>query len=131
EKYFRNKDVNIVWGILHLIRQTAEADWPESILQIVIWLARNHPNPEGNAYVVHSKDDPKNKTVDTIKNSSFNCVRGEALFTLADLVGKHPEWLYKVRETVTDAADDVNDSVRFALPPLVSMFYGKEPAFAR
>ena len=131
EKYFRNKDVNIVWGILHLIRQTAEADWPESILQIVIWLARNHPNPEGNAYVVHSKDDPKNKTVDTIKNSSFNCVRGEALFTLADLVGKHPEWLYKVRETVTDAADDVNDSVRFALPPLASMFYGKEPAFAR
>lgn len=61
EKYFRNKDVNIVWGILHLIRQTAEADWPESILQIVIWLARNHPNPEGNAYVVHSKDDPKIK----------------------------------------------------------------------
>ena len=130
-KYFQSSDINVASGILHLIKLTFKEEWSEDILRIVTWLARNHPNPQENTYTVKSGDDKENKTVDTIRYSALNCIRGKALLTLADFVDKHPEQLYKVRETVTDAADDVNDSVRFALPPLISMFYEKDPAFAR
>lgn len=131
QKYSRSRDVNIASGILHLIELTSEEEWTENILMVVTWLALNHPNPQENTYTVKSGEDPENKTVDTIRHSSLNCVRGEAISTLADLVDKHSDWLYKVQKTVERAAEDINDSVRFALPHLLAQFYEKEPAFAR
>lgn len=131
QKYFQSSDVSVAFGVLHLIKLTAKEDWPEDILNIVTWLALHHPNPHKNTYTVQSEKDQENQTIDTIKNSSLNCVRGKALFTLAALIDKHPTWLYKAQKVVTDAADDTNDSVRFALPLLTSLFYQEKPAFAR
>lgn len=130
QKYSRNRDVNIASGILHLIELTSEEEWTENILRVVTWLALNHPNPQENTYTVESGEDPENKTVDTIRHSSLNCVRGQALSTLANLVDKHSDWLCKVQKTVERASEDINDSVRFALPLLLAQFYEKEPAFA-
>lgn len=130
-KFYRNPNNGIGLSILHLIRQTVEADWPEDVLSIVIWLALYHPDPQGSSYNVHSQKDPPNQTLDTIKTSAMNCVRGQALFTLAALVANRSTWLNKVQHTVIEASDDVNDSVRFAIPPLTSLFYPDDPDFCR
>lgn len=131
QKYFQHKDNVIVSAILDLICKTAENEWPEEILSIVMWLALHHPNPQENTYVSHSGEDPDDKTIQTIRNSALNCVRGKALFTLAALIDKHPEWLCKVKRTVEDAANDTNDSVRFALVQLAALFYQTDPDFVR
>ena len=128
-KFYRNPNNGIGLSILHLIRQTIEADWPEEVLSIVIWLALHHPDPQGSSYNVHSPEDPQNQTLDTIKTSAMNCVRGQAIFTLIPLVANRSTWLNKVQHTVIEASDDVNDSVRFALPLLASLFYQDNPDF--
>lgn len=131
QKYFRKTEDNIALGLLYFIDHAIEEDWPEEILSIAMWLARNHPNPQENTYVTRPVEDPENKTIDSIRNSALNCVRGKALLSMATIIQKHPEWLCKVQQTVEDAANDTNDSVRFALTHLTAMFYPQNPAFAR
>lgn len=131
QKYSQHKDNVIVSAILDLVLKTAENEWPEEILSMIMWLALHHPDPQENTYVAHSGEDPDDKTIQTIYNSALNCVRGKALFTLAALIDKHPEWLCKVKQTVEDAANDANDSVRFALVRLAALFYQTDPDFVR
>ena len=77
-------------GLLYFIDHAIEEDWPEEILSIAMWLARNHPNPQENTYVTRPVEDPENKTIDSIRNSALNCVRGKALLTMATIIEKTP-----------------------------------------
>lgn len=129
KRYGNFSDMNIAIGISRIIEKYAEHKWSEGILQIIQSIACSHSHPEGNEWETN-ENDPDAKTVDRVRNYSYNCARGCAIHAIAALIWKDSSLGEVFKEIIVSATNDRHASVRFAVMDCVLAYYNIDPGFA-
>lgn len=126
----RSNDMNLANAVCSVVEHHAKEVWPDDIIDLIVEIAINHPNPAKGEYTVTSSLDPENKSVDMLLNNALNCARGHAYQALSALFWEHPDLSNSLRSVLLAARSDPSDAVRFAALDCVIPFYNIDRSFA-
>lgn len=125
-----NTCANIIIAYCNCISSHAKADWPDTILDKVLYIAEAHPHPASDEFVVTSSSDPNHISRRDLLDNGNNCVRGAALRALSQFFMYHAEKTDKIKCCVAHGVNDGNPAVRYVLLDCVSLFLGRDNTFA-
>lgn len=114
-----------------MIDKRADEDWPEDIMDMLIDIARNHPDPEGSFYPVHGMNAGRDTSCSDLWQKAINCARGSALRTISDLIWQHPEGLERFEDILRASVEDGNPAVSFSAMQCVYAWYNIDRALTR
>lgn len=129
-RFYHYSDSNVAIALARLIRSRASEEWPDDVVDILSWIAIEHPEPKADEYPVTSSDDPEHISPDSLITNSINCARGCALNAIAALLWEHHTLGIKLKDVVETACSDMNVAVRFAVIPCALAYYNIDPNFS-
>lgn len=128
--YGHNRNRDIAIAIAHVIEKHANEIWPDDVINILVEIALNHPNPSEDEYSITSSSDPEHKSVESLRGNSINCARGCALYAIAALLWKHHDLGERFKSAILLASQDSNHAVYFAVMNCVLPYYKIERDFS-
>lgn len=129
-RFYRHSDSNVAIAIARLMQSRASEEWPDDIIDILIWIATEYPEPRTDEYSVTNSNDPEHISPDSLLTNSINCARGCALNAIAALLWEHRTLEIKLKDIIKTACSDMNAAVRFAVIPCALAYYNIDPGFA-
>ena len=102
----RDMAINFCWMVEH----RAEDKWSEKSVDILLYYALNHKDPEENKLNLHS-----DKTADQLYENTLNCVRGVAVRAMGQLLWSHENLYEKLVPVIKKLIDDPHPVVRMAV----------------
>lgn len=130
-KFCRQPGRELAIAFSHVIEKRANEDWPEDILQKLIDIAKNHPDPESHIVPAHTKNIDEETSCEDLWQASFNCARGCAIHAVTQLIWEHPDWSKRFRETLVVSVYDDNSAVLFSAMRLVHAWYNIDETCAK
>lgn len=88
-RYQHSENPSIVIAIARIIEKHAKQPWSDDVVRIIERIALHHPNPTEKEYGVTGEIDIEQLSVESLVNTSLNCVRGCALHAIGALLWKH------------------------------------------
>lgn len=113
-KFSNRDDINVVSSFCRAIRNRADDNWNDEILDMVSNIAINHKDPEEGKFNFWSSNDPEGKTVESLHSNALNCVRGSAALTIAALLRASQDRYDKLRDIVNAIVNDEHLAVNFS-----------------
>lgn len=113
-KFGGRDDINVATSFSRAIRNRADENWNDEVMDIVSSIAKNHANPEKGKMNVTSSEDKEGKTVNMLHSNSMNCVRGCAAGAVAALLWEDKERYGKLKKTVESVVYDKHLAVNMA-----------------
>lgn len=109
------KNPSIVIAIARIIEKHAKQPWSDDVVRIIERIALHHPNPTEKEYGVTGEIDIEQLSVESLVNTSLNCVRGCALPAIGASVWKHNDLGERFKDTILAESKDPNYAVRFSV----------------
>lgn len=119
-KFHNLEDRDMAISFCRLIRDRCDEVWSESILNKLGELARSHIDPlpnELSVYDVEWDGNIQNVKMDSLLNSSINCVRGAAAHAICLLLWKNGDLLEFFKKAIDTLVNDQHIVVRMAVVP--------------
>ena len=114
-KYQDNESRDIAQAITLIVHKNAIHNWPNDILSLLERYALSHPDPGPDEYSVTINDDDEHLSPRSLLNNAINCVRGNALRAIGQLIFHHHELGDRFRQVISEACNDCNDAVKFSV----------------
>lgn len=130
-KFCCNPSRNMAIAFSRAISERADDDWPEDIIEMLIDIARNHLDPEGDSYPVHGMNANGDTICNDLWQSSINCARGCALQAISDLIWHQSERRERFEGILCASVEDINPAVCFAAMRCVYAWYNVDRALTR
>ena len=129
-RYMTKTDISVNIAIARIIKNRAQEEWPDDILNHIESLATTHPDPEEDGFSVTRNDDPNHQSVVSLQNNAINCTRGCAAYAISALIWDKPELTKQFKSTVALLCMDNNPAVRFAALQCLLPIYNCDNEFA-
>jgi len=100
--------------ICSLIKNRKNEKWSQKILDILKDIAVNHKNPEIGKPNVTNNEDKEMRSFDMLQSNAINCVRGEAVQAIAQLLWNDSSLFKHFKDTIEKLALDENPAVKLA-----------------
>ncbi len=126
DKFFVMNDREEAIAFCRLLRDRAEEEWPDRVIDKLIELAIKHPDLEAGKLNVHSSG--WNGNMDTTSmndlfNNTINSVRGVAAHAIGELLWENPLLLPKLKPAIDSLVIDPHIVIRMAaVYPLLPVF---------
>ena len=122
-KFCRQPSRELAIAFAGVVEKRASEDWPEDIVQALIDIALNHPDPEESTIPAHSSDLTDDTDCSGLWQGSFNCARGYAIHAITQLVWEHSDLSSVFKDVLMASVNDANHSVLFSSTGLVHAWY--------
>ena len=129
-RYGNSEKANISIAVSNLIKNHAEEDWPNDIVDIVEKIALEQFYPNKDEYTNVNDLDLEYKSKFLLLENSINSVRGCAVRAIAALLRNHHDLGDRLKNTVISISKDINLAVSFAVIECVSSYYGIDNKFS-
>jgi len=116
-KFNNTSDDTFPLEFCRLIRERADNNWPENIIDKLILFATTHEDPKPNKLSIGNPDqsfDADKATPSKLESNTINCVRGVATHTIAQLLWEHESLFEKFKPVILQLANDEHPTVRTA-----------------
>ncbi|MBN1974419.1 MAG: hypothetical protein JW787_12330 [Sedimentisphaerales bacterium] len=114
EKFPLSNENNIAQSFCWLIRERAEEDWSNSVIDRLIDYAINHPDLETGKLNVLCDISSDEATIDDLEQNAINCVRGNAASAIGKLLWEHSDFIDKLKPALEHLVADEHPAVRVA-----------------
>lgn len=129
-RYQHSENPSIVIAIARIIEKHAKQPWSDDVVRIIERIALHHPNPTEKEYGVTGEIDIEQLSVESLVNTSLNCVRGCALHAIGALLWKHNDLGERFKDTILAESKDPNYAVRFSVMNSLLFYYDFDRSFA-
>lgn len=133
KKFCNIIDREVAISFCRLIRNRSSEDWPDKAIEILLYLAANHPDLEPGKLNISCDKSAEEATVETLFQNTINCVRGVAAEAIGQLLWDHPDWLKKLKSGIESLVTDPHPVVRMAaiysLLPVLNIDSGQAVAW--
>jgi hypothetical protein len=121
-KYLCVKDNEISMAFCRLVKARVDIEWPLEIIEKLMDIAVNHPDPRKGTMNVYNTN--WDKSMDSLSakelfNNSINCVRGVAVESITHLLWRTPKIYDYLQNTITKLVKDPHPSVRMSVVGLL------------
>ena len=113
-KFQTGDDRETAISFCRLIREGAEEDWSDEVIERLISHAMMHADPEPAKLNVHCDKNADEASVHILYQNTINCVRGVAAEAIGSLLWNHTDWLDRLKPGISSLVNDPHPAVRMA-----------------
>lgn len=119
-KFSNRYDVNVARSFCWALRNRADENWSDDILDIVSNIAKKHADPEEGKMNIWSSEDKEGKTVKMLHSNSINCVRGCAAGAIAGILWHNQDRFSNLKDAVKAVVNGNHLAVNMAVINCIS-----------
>lgn len=113
-KFQSGDDRETAISLCRLIRERAEENWSENVIERLISYGINHDDPEPTKLNIYCDKNTEEATIDILFQNTINCVRGVAAEAIGSLLWNHTDWLERLKPGIASLVNDPHPAVRMA-----------------
>jgi hypothetical protein len=100
-------------NLCHILARYSEYPWSEHAVDLLVWIAQHHNDPQRDFYPVGSSGG-ESENLDTLETNALNVARGTAGFAIRNLLFKRPDLFPTLRPALESLIQDEHPAVRVA-----------------
>ena len=109
----RGHELEMARNLCRILERYPEHPWSEGALDLLIWVAQHHRDPEPGVYPVGSTQEDS-AGFDRLEANALNVTRGTAGFAIRSLLFQQPATFSRLRPAIESLVRDEHPAVRVA-----------------
>jgi len=122
DSYMKKNKMELAMEFCRLISIRDDIEWPEHVIEMLKSIAISHSDPKTNSMNIYPSEwdgEMDTLSTDDLLTNSINCVRGEAINAIRDLLFRKPELMNTFQSTIERVVNDPHPSVRVSVTGLL------------
>ncbi|HKI04277.1 MAG TPA: toll/interleukin-1 receptor domain-containing protein [Thermoanaerobaculia bacterium] len=108
-----SEDKGVASHVCRILQRYSEYPWSERALELLVWIARHHSDPEKDAYPGGSPGEDS-EHFDKLENNALNVTRGAAGFAIHNLLFAQPALFARLQPALESLIQNEHPAVRVA-----------------